>query len=190
MPNKFNTFMGNEEELQRRVQEERMRQEQMRQSQMKMDAAMQENQTPSTDAQAAQINQQTQMGLGAVQQMSNMASNRGEGAGNVAQSGLSGAMGGAMMGTMMAGAGTGAATGAASGSMAGPIGAGVGAAVGVGVGLLQAKAAKEQRLREAQAAHHARIAQIEQEKATRIQNALSNMGMQMGQALQVPVVRI
>ncbi len=161
-------------------------------AQAKMDAAMQANQEDAVGdkTKAAQIDQNTQLGLGASQQVMNLANQKGEGAGNIAQSGVTGAMGGAMMGTMMAGAGSGAAAGAASGSMAGPIGAGIGAAVGIGVGLLQAKAAKEQRIREAQAAHFNRISDIEKDKAARIGNALQNMGAQMSVALQVPVVRI
>ena len=147
--------------------------------QAKMDAAMQQNQA---DGNTQSINN-TQMGLGAAQQMTSLAQNNGQGGtGDVAQSGVTGAMGGAMMGTMMAGT--------ASGSMAGPIGAGVGAVVGTGVGILKANAAKEQRKRDAQASHQLRIAQIEQDKANRIQNALQNMGAQMGNAMQVPVMRI
>jgi hypothetical protein len=94
-------------------------------------------------------------------------------------------------GNTAADVGMGAATGALSGAMiGGPMGAAVGGVIGGGVGLLQAGAAREQRKRDAQAAHFQRIAQIEQEKSSRMQMALQNMGMAMGAAMQVPVVRI
>lgn len=141
-------------------------------AQAKMDAALAQNQA------STKISDQTQAGIAGAEQLTNMTKNTGEGgAGDVAGSVLSGAGAGAMFGTMM-------------GAKGGPIGAGVGAVVGTGVGILKANAAKEQRKRDAQASHQLRIAQIEQDKANRIQNALQNMGAQMGNAMQVPVMRI
>lgn len=93
------------------------------------------------------------------------------------------------------GALTGAGTGAGIGTLILPgvgtaIGAGAGAVVGGVVGALSAKAAREQRARDAESKKFMDLAEIEQEKQRRISSALENMGSRMSASLNSPIIRI
>jgi hypothetical protein len=83
---------------------------------------------------------------------------------------------------------TGGIAGGGIGATGGPtgaaIGAGVGAAVGLASGVVKVNAARKAAARKAQADHQARLAQIEQDKAAKLNKAYSSMAANIGATLR------
>lgn len=78
-----------------------------------------------------------------------------------------------------------AASSAASGfAIGGPKGAIIGGVVGGTIGILKARSARKKAAREAEAKKHEALAQIEDDKATRINAALKSMAQSIGSTLR------
>lgn len=166
-----NTFVGDDEEMMRRIQEQKAAK--MQAAQMKMDTTAQNvDTTPKGDM-------QTQAGLQAASGAMDLATSKSQGSAgaDVAGGAMTGAMSGAALGSIVPGIGTG-------------VGAAVGGVVGGAVGLLKADAAAEQRKRDAEERKYQQLAQIENDKANRIAQSLQTMGSLMAQNMQVQTIRL